>query len=100
MIVRGEMGHVPAAPDFDPDRYNVEHEVTTAQRLAMTMGAVFGWHVPAADVDTWLSSPNFPAMVEAERRARSSRNARTFGDEVDETEFPKGGDAPTRDGMS
>ena len=51
IIRRGVMGYYPAPPKLNVDRFNIRHNVTTAQREAMEIGSMFGWEVPGADPD-------------------------------------------------
>lgn len=52
-IKRGEMGFYYAPKTLDPDAFNAPLKITDRQRAAMQFGSMFGWHVPAADPDTW-----------------------------------------------
>ena len=52
LLHRGHKGFWPAPfPEFDPDEFNRDMGVTNAQRMAMEIGSIFGFHVPGANPD-------------------------------------------------
>lgn len=48
-IKRGDSVPYPIHSQVPADQLNAAEGVSTAQREAMLSGAMFGWHVPAAD---------------------------------------------------
>lgn len=54
-IHRGIPGYtpVPSLNDEMAERFNKEWSVTPAQKEAMMIGSMFGWHVPGADPDNY-----------------------------------------------
>ena len=51
IIKRGESGFYDCLrPDFDVASFNARHGVTVAQREAMEIGSMFGWHVPGVEL--------------------------------------------------
>jgi hypothetical protein len=54
-IRRGEPGYFPIKSPHSADWHNTLEGVTPAQREAMFAGSVFGWAVPAADVDNYTA---------------------------------------------
>lgn len=53
IIKRGEQGYWPMPASFTVDKLNADFEATPAHIAAMQAGAMFGWHVPAADPDRY-----------------------------------------------
>jgi hypothetical protein len=58
LVKRGERGYYPT--DYDPplpgemvSELNERLGVSKAQEMAMEAGSLFGWHIPAADPETW-----------------------------------------------
>lgn len=68
-IKAGEMGYYPVVqpspdmidgnPDAFVDKLNTEDGVTKAQRQAMQVGSMFGWHVPAANPENYNADGSF-----------------------------------------
>jgi hypothetical protein len=52
-VVRGHSGFSPMYGDWSADVLNAKTGVTKAQAEAMYAGAMFGWHVPAANPDNY-----------------------------------------------
>ncbi|AKQ08351.1 hypothetical protein PQE66_gp036 [Bacillus phage PBC2] len=58
VIMKGIDGYFISKDKIDYSNYNVDlmNEdigVTKRQRIAMEIGATFGWHVPAVDIDMY-----------------------------------------------
>lgn len=54
MLRNGEKGYIKPQPHLasrDPQELNDEIEVTRQEASAMYAGSMFGWHVPATNVD-------------------------------------------------
>lgn len=64
-IKRGDNGCYPMQTMLTPKELNARAGVTEDQAQAMLDGSMFGWHVPAADVDA----------VKAERLRREAAKA-------------------------
>ena len=53
IIKRGELGYWPMPASFTIEKLNADFDATPARIAAMQAGAMFGWHVPAADPDRY-----------------------------------------------
>lgn len=56
-IKRGMPGCYAIVTACTADELNAQRGVTAAQREAMLMGSLFGWHVPGADPKHWEGRP-------------------------------------------
>lgn len=52
-VKRGEMGFYPVYTRLSADDLNRDLRVTPAQREAMLIGSLMGWHVPGANPEFW-----------------------------------------------
>lgn len=64
-IRRGEPGYTPCFDGQSADVLNAAAGVTPAQREAMLVGSMFGWHAPAAD-------PGYQAALLAANEMRTA----------------------------
>ncbi|HDX9663247.1 TPA: hypothetical protein ROX91_001946 [Bacillus cereus] len=53
VIKAGETGYFKSEDQRPADELNEIIEVTKAQRMAMEVGSMFGWHVNGANPDNW-----------------------------------------------
>ncbi len=66
-ILRGEEGYYPPLHDgICVDEINGLLGVTYEQQEAMVVGSMFGWHVPAANPETWENDVKFQARLKQE----------------------------------
>lgn len=65
VIKRGQSGYYPQRPENAPwgvenvDILNERMGVTKGQRVAMEMGSMFGWDIPASNPDNYDESGNW-----------------------------------------
>lgn len=63
-ILRGESGYYPPLhKQVDIDEINGLLSVTYEQQEAMVMGSMFGWHIPAANPETWEKDAKYQARL-------------------------------------
>lgn len=63
IIKRGESGYWPMPTHFTIAKVNADFEATPAMIAAMQAGAMFGWHVPAADPDRYDATGRLTASA-------------------------------------
>lgn len=84
IVKRGELGYYPA-PGMTlaaADRKNEQLGVSHAQREAMQVGSMFGWHVPGVNPAKWDKASPICADVLAVEQEEREIQARAYGESV------------------
>lgn len=82
IVKRGELGYYPS-PGMTleaADRKNQQMGVTHAQREALQIGSMLGWHVPGVNPAKWNKAEPICADLRAVEQERKEIEARAFGD--------------------